>query len=142
MIRPIIQKLGTRKIACAEKRRKKVMKTPKMTRGDLAEDLALEYFNRKKFRLEVRNFNCRYGEIDLIMWDQAYLVFIEVRYRASNSYGGALESIDQRKQSKLRKAAEFFLVSTKRSDCTCRFDILCVNGNLTNPEYEWIANAF
>jgi len=113
-----------------------------MTSGDHAEDLALDYLECKKFKLEQRNFNCRYGEIDLIMWDQEYLVFIEVRYRASLNYGGALESIDQFKQGKLRRAAEFYLTSTKRNDCACRFDILCISGNLTKPDYEWISNAF
>jgi putative endonuclease len=120
----------------------KTRKTSKMTSGDRAEDLALNYLRDRKFKLEQRNFNCRYGEIDLIMWDQSYLVFIEVRYRSSNKYGGALESIDHYKQAKLRRAAEFYLVKTKRTDCACRFDILCINGNLNNPDYEWIANAF
>ncbi len=110
--------------------------------GDLAEDLALAYLERQGFVLEQRNFNCRYGEIDLLMWDQNYLVFVEVRYRASMNYGGALESIDHFKQSKLRRAAEFYLVNTKRNDCACRFDILCITGNLNNPHYEWISNAF
>ncbi len=113
-----------------------------MTSGDRAEDLALNYFKKKKFSLEQRNFHCRYGEIDLIMWDQEYLVFIEVRHRSSFDYGGALESIDHIKQNKLRRAAEFYLLSTKKNDCACRFDILCVNGNLNKPDYEWIANAF
>jgi putative endonuclease len=113
-----------------------------MTLGDLAEDLALSYLNQQGFKLEERNFNCRYGEIDLVMWDRHYLVFVEVRYRASSIYGGALESIDNFKQAKLRRAAEFYLVHTKRTDCPCRFDILCLNGNLNKPDYEWIANAF
>lgn len=113
-----------------------------MTSGDRAEDLALNYLRDRKFKLEQRNFNCRYGEIDLIMWDQSYLVFVEVRYRSSSNYGGALESIDHYKQAKLRRSAEFYLVKTKRTDCACRFDILCINGNLNNPDYEWIANAF
>lgn len=113
-----------------------------MTSGDLAEDLALNYLEHRKLILEQRNFNCRYGEIDLVMWHQDYLVFVEVRYRASKNYGGALESIDHFKQAKLRRAAEFYLVRTKRNDCACRFDILCVNGNLNNPDYEWISNAF
>jgi len=146
MIRPIIQKLGTVKTAVDAKLvkgvRKKSNKTPKMASGDHAEDLALKFLKQKKFKLEQRNFNCRYGEIDLIMWDQEYLVFIEVRYRASLNYGGALASINYAKQTKLRRAAEFYLLSTKRSDCACRFDILCINGNFNNPEYEWITNAF
>jgi len=143
MIRPIIRKLGINKTACAGNDEKAAAKkTPKMVSGDLAEDLALDYFAQQGFTSETRNFHCRYGEIDLIMWDQEYLVFIEVRYRASYGFGGALESINYFKQSKLRKAAEFYMLRTKRTDCACRFDILCITGNLNKPEYEWIANAF
>jgi len=82
------------------------------------------------------------GELDLIMWDADYLVFVEVRYRKHNWYGGALESIDHHKQAKLRRAAEHYLVQSKNTDCPCRFDILCVNGNLNKPEFDWIKNAF
>ena len=113
-----------------------------MACGDRAEDFALKTLQGKGFALEERNFHCRYGEIDLIMRDQDYIVFVEVRYRASSNFGGALESIDQFKQAKLRRAAEFYLVKSKINDCACRFDILCVNGNLNKPDYEWIANAF
>jgi len=113
-----------------------------MACGDHAEDLALDYLLLKKFTLEERNFNCRYGEVDLIMRDKSYLVFVEVRYRASANFGGALESINRSKQDKLRKTAEFYLQKRKFIDSPCRFDILCVNGNLNKPDYEWIANAF
>ncbi len=76
------------------------------------------------------------------MRDYDYLVFIEVRYRVSTNYGGALESITVAKQNKLRRAAEFYLQRTKTGDCPCRFDILCVSGNLRKPNYQWIENAF
>lgn len=116
-------------------------RTAKRTRGDLAEDLALKYFSARGFELVQRNFNCRLGEIDLIMLDQKSLVFIEVRYRTSSQFGGALESITPAKQAKLRRAAQMFLLATKNSDCPCRFDILCVSGNLRKPDYQWIENA-
>ena len=70
------------------------------------------------------------------------LVFIEVRHRLSNAFGGALESITLSKQEKLRRAAQLYLLQTKNNDYPCRFDILCVNGNLRNPMYQWIENAF
>ena len=113
-----------------------------MACGNHAEDLALDYLLLKNFILEERNFNCKYGEVDLIMRDQTYLVFVEVRYRASSKFGGAVESINSSKQAKLRRAAEFYLQKRKFIDCPCRFDILCINGNLNKPNYEWIANAF
>lgn len=142
MIRTIIQKLGTGKTVAEKKRKIPLQKTNKKTSGDRAENLALNYLKQRKFKLEQRNFNCRYGEIDLIMWDQNYLVFVEVRYRSSTDYGGPLESIDNVKQAKLRRAAEFYLIQTKRTDCACRFDILCLKGSLNKPDYQWIANAF
>ena len=121
---------------------KQGQKTENRIHGDFAEDLALEYFYKQGFVLVQRNFSCTMGELDLIMLDQEYLVFIEVRHRLSNTFGGALESITPSKQAKLRRAAEFYLLSTKNNDCPCRFDILCVNGSLHKPEYQWIENAF
>jgi len=95
-----------------------------MACGDRAEDLALKYLQSKGFTVAERNFHCRYGEIDLIMRDRDYIVFVEVRYRASSNFGGALESIDQFKQAKLRRAAEFYLVKRKSNDCACQFGLL------------------
>lgn len=117
-------------------------KTNKRQRGDDAEDLALTYLQAQGFKLIERNFNCRLGELDLVMQDQDYLVFVEVRHRKSHQYGGALESITPAKQAKLRRAAEVYMQSTKTIDCPCRFDILCVTGSLHTPDYQWIKNAF
>lgn len=112
------------------------------TLGSRGEQLALNYLRKQSLRLHEKNYRCRYGEIDLIMWDDEYLVFVEVRHRKSNLFGGALESVDRRKQDKLRRSAEDFLVRTKNNVTPCRFDILCVNGNLDKPDYQWVKNAF
>lgn len=110
--------------------------------GGRAEKLALKFLRKQRLVLIEANFNCRYGEIDLIMRDGDYLVFIEVRYRKDQRFGGALQSIDRRKQSKLRRSAEHYLLQKKRTDCACRFDVLCVSGSLFRPSYDWIENAF
>ena len=117
-------------------------KTDKRQRGDIAEDLALVFLQKHGFKLFERNFNCKLGEIDLIMQDQEYLVFVEVRHRKSTRFGGALESITASKQTKLRRAAEVYLQNIKTRDCACRFDILCITGSLQQPDYQWIKNAF
>jgi len=88
------------------------------------------------------NYHCPCGEIDLILQDNEYLVFVEVRYRKNNDYGGALNSIDWRKQKKIKRSAEHYLVTHKKNDFACRFDILCVTGNLAKPDIYWVANAF
>ena len=110
--------------------------------GNKAEAIAKNYLISNGLTLIEQQYNCRYGELDLIMKDKAYLVFIEVRYRKNDLYGGAIESIDHRKQSKLRKTAEHYLLQNQLSDRACRFDVVCLNGDLTNPVIEWLCDAF
>lgn len=114
--------------------------------GNRAEKLAAKHLGHQGLTLIEKNYRCKLGEIDLVMKHKAayeeYLVFVEVRHRKSQSFGGALESVGQHKQTKLRRAAEHYLVHHKLTDCAARFDILCVNGDLNKPEFEWIQNAF
>ena len=110
--------------------------------GSQGEKLALKFLKKQGLRLHEKNYHCRYGEIDLIMWHDDYLVFIEVRYRKNEQYGGALESVTQSKQDKLRRSAQDYIIRTKNSASPCRFDILCLNGNINKPDYQWIQNAF
>jgi len=116
------------------------------TKGRTAEDKALKYLKQQGLKLVERNYTCRYGEIDLIMLNQETIVFVEVRYRASNDYGGALQSITAAKQAKLRKTAQHFLsaprMNRKGHNIACRFDIICMRGSLHNPEVDWLVNAF
>ncbi|MBL4798585.1 MAG: YraN family protein [Oleispira sp.] len=115
-------------------------RTEKRIKGDDKERLAETHLIAHGFTLIERNFLCKGGEIDLIMKDQEYLVFIEVRYRASNEFGGALGSITAGKQRKLRRAAEFYLLQQfGNSPPPCRFDVIAIEGQ---NELEWIKNAF
>lgn len=76
------------------------------------------------------------------MKDNDYLVFVEVRYRQSSQYGGAIASIDQRKQAKLRATAEHYLQRTHTAtDRPCRFDVVVFGPSRSAP-CEWIQNAF
>lgn len=110
--------------------------------GNQAEKLAQQFLKKQGLKTLHNNFHCRYGEIDIVMQDQDYLVFVEVRHRKSANFGGALESVDKHKQRKLRNTAEHYLIKHKKNDTPCRFDILCVNGDLNKPEIDWIQNAF
>lgn len=115
-------------------------RTEKRIKGDDKERLAEAHLVAHGFTLIERNFLCKGGEIDLIMKDQEYLVFIEVRYRASNEFGGALGSITAGKQRKLRRAAEFYLLQQfGNTPPPCRFDVIAIEGQ---NELEWIKNAF
>jgi putative endonuclease len=108
-------------------------------RGAQAEELAAAYLQRAGLKVVERNYRCRFGEIDLIARDGATLVFVEVRMRSSERFGGAAASITASKQAKLLRAARHFLAGMTRAP-QCRFDALLVSGK--DLSIEWLKNAF
>ena len=116
--------------------------------GEYTENLACQYLEQKGFKLIEKNFNCKVGEIDLIMRDDDSLVFVEVRYRKSNHFGSAAESITANKQSKLIKTASLYLQRhDKLNKYPARFDVVSITGpikseNIENIDFNWIKNAF
>ncbi|MBX9916191.1 MAG: YraN family protein [Nitrosomonas sp.] len=109
-------------------------------KGSDAEQIALAYLQRQNLVLVAQNYRCRFGEIDLIMRDGATLVFVEVRMRANESFGGAAVSITPAKQAKLLSTARHYL-SQLNSEPPCRFDALLLSG-ISGQEIEWIKDAF
>ena len=111
--------------------------------GNQAEDYALKYLKKQKLKLVKRNYLSALGEIDLVMLDQRMLVFIEVRFRQQNTYGGALASVDKRKRHKLIKTAELFLIKHPQyQHFICRFDIIAIQDRLRYDNILWVKNAF
>jgi putative endonuclease len=109
--------------------------------GQLAEDQALAYLQTQGLVLVERNYRCRGGEIDLVMRDGGKLVFVEVRYRASQGFGGALASVGLRKQGRLIVAAGHYLAA-KRIDRPTRFDVAAVSSEQGKLAIQWIKDAF
>ena len=116
--------------------------------GRHTEQLALNHLKSAGLGLIARNFSCKVGEIDLIMRDHStlqrnILVFIEVRYRRSNSHGGAAASVTHVKRQRLARTAKRFLQSHRRyARWPCRFDVIAIEGELENPAIHWIQAAF
>jgi putative endonuclease len=111
--------------------------------GRSAEALALRHLCDQGLRLLTRNWSCRSGELDLVMLDGDTVVFIEVRYRRHAAWGGALESVDARKQQKLIKAAQLFLQTESRwARSPCRFDVVAIAATGQTENLSWIRNAF
>jgi putative endonuclease len=106
--------------------------------GKVKEDLALKYLKNKGLRLIEANFNCRYGELDLIMSESEVLVFVEVKYRGSKSFGGALNAVSNTKQRKLTRTALYYMQQKELCDHQARFDVLAIDGD----DIQWIQNAF
>jgi len=107
-----------------------------MKRGEGAEQAALDYLLAAGLTLVARNWRCRRGEIDLILREGATLVFVEVRQRASQSFGGAAASIGAAKQGRLIAAAQTYL-QTLPSIPVCRFDAVCFEGE----QIDWLKNC-
>lgn len=109
--------------------------------GKLSEDKALAYLQRQGLKLVERNFRCKGGEIDLILTEPAspgdILVFVEVRQRSNQRYGGAAASVTRSKQARLILAAQLFL-QRYRHPPACRFDVLAIE----DGSVEWIKQAF
>ena len=103
------------------------------------EQQALAFLKQQGLSLVCQNFYCRYGEIDLIMSDQDTLVFIEVRYRKNQDFGGATGSVTRQKQQKIIKTAKHYLVQLE-SEPYCRFDVIAISEKITEPQ--WIQDAF
>lgn len=117
-----------------------------LLKGRSAENRARRFLKGKGLSFVEANYRCRTGEIDLIMRDRDMLVFVEVRYRKSHDFGGALESIDGRKQRRLRAAAEHYLQRRRIDDgLPCRFDVVLVSGGdgerMHGLQIDWIPNA-
>ena len=107
--------------------------------GNRGEDLAAAFLARAGLRLITRNYRCRYGEIDLILQDGDTLVFVEVRSRAGNAFGGAASSITAAKRERLLRTARHYL-SGAGPEPPCRFDAVLLTGD--PPHIEWLRDAF
>ena len=108
-------------------------------RGEPAESLAAAFLEREGLRILERNYRCRFGEIDLVAAAGATLVFVEVRARASEAFGGAAGSITAAKRKRLVAAARHDL-ARHRADSACRFDVVLVRG--TERRNEWETGAY
>ena len=103
--------------------------------GRDAEARALAFLQQQGLTLIEKNFRCRAGEIDLIMHDVQTLVFIEVRSRKNQRFGGAAASVGPVKQQRLWRSASFYLLKFPKPPA-CRFDLVAIDGN----DLRWMKN--
>jgi putative endonuclease len=87
-----------------------------------------------------RNARYREGELDLVVRELDLVVFVEVRLRAGERFGGALASVDVFKQKRLARAAQRWLAEHYGERWpACRFDVVTVDGD---GRIEWLRDAF
>lgn len=103
--------------------------------GREAEARAQQFLQQQGLTLIEKNFRCHGGEIDLVMRDQHMLVFVEVRFRKSQRFGGAAASVGPVKQRRLWRSASIYLMRFPRPPA-CRFDLVAIEGD----ELHWMKN--
>jgi putative endonuclease len=117
-------------------------RSAKQSTGDAFETLACQYLEQQGLKLLARQLACPRGEIDLVLRHGHCLVFVEVRARNDNAYGGAAASITVCKQRKLLCAAKWHLPALTKlffagTTPPCRIDVITFDqGHL-----QWMQDA-
>ena len=107
------------------------------------EDLAEAYLRRLGYRILVRNFHTRHGEIDIIARDGADLVFVEVKGKRGLGFGFPQEMVTRSKMDRLIKTALVYLDDAPRGGRSCRFDVVAVTAvGDSSPGIEHLKAAF
>lgn len=116
---------------------------PRHQFGQASEMQAEQFLVGKGYRILDRNVRTRLGELDLVAEDHGVVVFVEVKGRTTDAFGGALLAVDHRKRVKLTKLAAQYLAQRHWSDKVCRFDVVLVQGRASDPgQIEHLQNAF
>ncbi|MBQ7416428.1 MAG: YraN family protein [Oscillospiraceae bacterium] len=113
--------------------------------GAWGEAQAALYLQKKHYRLVAAGYRSRFGEIDLIVSDRKYLVFVEVKLRKNSNFAKAFEYVDRRKQDRLRITASIYLAEhpTKLQP---RFDVIEIyapeGADTADPQFFHMEDAF
>jgi putative endonuclease len=120
-----------------------VSTAPHLALGRAAEEAAARFLERQGCRILAANFRAKGGELDLVVTDAGVLAIVEVRYRASDRYGGAAASITHAKRTRIVRAARFLLATNPQlAKLPARFDVVEVSGPVDGLRCELIKGAF
>ena len=110
--------------------------------GKLGEELACAELQRRGYAVLDRRYRTRFGEIDIVCRHGATIVFVEVKARRGDKFGGAAEAVTVPKQRRIAQMAVDFLSRRRLADCPCRFDVVAVSFERGQPRVEVYENAF
>jgi putative endonuclease len=111
--------------------------TTRIQLGAIGEALAVDHLTRMGLRILNRNWRCRYGELDVIASDEANrtVVFVEVKTRTGDGYGGLAYAVPPRKVRRLRRLAGLWLAGQDERWAVIRIDVIGVQiGRRRTPE--------
>lgn len=116
----------------------------RLQRGLAAELLAADYLQAHGLKILARNLKCKTGELDLVCLDHDVLAIIEVRQRATQEFGGALQSVTWRKRRNIIRATQYWLQrQAPWHGRALRFDVIAVEGRPDGAHrVVWVKDAF
>ncbi|HEY7189990.1 MAG TPA: YraN family protein [Vicinamibacterales bacterium] len=115
---------------------------PRQKLGELGEDLACAELARRGYAVLARRYRTRFGEIDIIARDDSVTVFVEVKTRTSDDYGGGAAAVTAWKQRRITQMAIDYLSRHGLHDTPCRFDVVVVDLTGETASVEVYAHAF
>lgn len=111
--------------------------------GREGESEAAKFLTTNGYRIIERNYEKKFGEIDLVAMDGDTLCFIEVKTRDGLEYGHPFEALTISKQRNIRKLAKVYLMEKEIEDTFIRFDVVGILWNdQAVPQIELLKNAF
>ncbi|PIP20891.1 MAG: YraN family protein [Candidatus Omnitrophica bacterium CG23_combo_of_CG06-09_8_20_14_all_40_11] len=110
--------------------------------GKKGEEAAVGLLKDNGYKILLRNYKTKLGEIDIIASDKGTICFIEVKTRQSNRFGSPVEAISESKQRQISKAALAFLKEKNLLDKKARFDVVSIMYSKAKPQLDLIKNAF
>lgn len=110
----------------------------------IGESLASEHLKARGCKILVQNYRAKRGEIDLIVQDGEFIVFVEVKTRRSLQFGLPQEAVTIQKQQQISKVALAYLQAQNLLDAPCRFDVIAIHlsPQLELLKLEQIESAF
>ena len=113
--------------------------------GETGENKVASFLRKRGFSILKRNFQCRYGEIDIIAENSEYIIFVEVKTRKSDSMVSGADAVDAFKQRRITLTANEYITKTACQKQP-RFDVAVVtvseNGGDTKYSLKYIENAW
>jgi len=97
--------------------------------GSDGERAAADFLESRGYRILERNYRTRLGELDLVADDGGILVFVEVKVRRNDQFGGPAAAITSAKQARIARLAQQYVVSRRLSGRPCRFDVVLIRGD-------------
>ena len=114
----------------------------RQTLGKLGEDLACDELCRRGYVILARRHRTRFGEIDVIARHKAMIVFVEVKARRHDGFGGAGAAVTPWKQRRIVRMASDYLARQGLLEAPCRFDVVAIDFQCDSPRIEVYTDAF